>query len=186
MSRAARPRPARRRPARRDAPAEQQYFVIGQVVAPRGLRGEVKVRVETDDPGRFADLDDVYVGDRRERYAVVGSRLFKGYALIMLEGVDDRDAAEELRGAVLYVRAEDALPLADGEYYFHQIEGLRVVDESGAELGRVSDVLTTGANDVYVIAGPTGELLLPAIKDVILAIDIAGGTMTVRVPEGLA
>jgi 16S rRNA processing protein RimM len=176
--------PGRKRPAEA-SPDPAEYLIIGVIVAPRGLQGELKVRVETDDPDRFEALEWVYVGPERQRYGVEGARLHRGSALLRLSGITDRDAAEELRGAIIYVDTVDALPLGEGEYFHHQIEGLRVVSESGEELGRLREVLETGANDVYVVIGPKGEILLPAIQDVILMIDVPGGTMTVRVPEGL-
>ncbi len=181
-----RPR-GRRRPAQasQNAP-EGGFLVIGEIVAPRGLRGELKVRVETEDPGRFSALRNVYLGPDRVRYAVAGARTLNEFALLSLANITDRTAAEALRGLTVYVDETEALPLADDEYYHYQIEGLWVRTETGEELGRVSEVLETGANDVYVIAARSGELLLPAIKDVILRIDITAGTMTVRVPEGLA
>jgi 16S rRNA processing protein RimM len=176
-----------RRTRSADSPVSvsQQYLVIGQIVAPRGLRGELKVRVETEDPGRFADLESVYLGPDRARYAVAGARVHNGFALLVLKGVADRDAADALRGLTVYVDQEQALPLGVDEYYQFQLEGLQVRTQDGLELGRLTEVLETGANDVYVVAGSAGELLLPAIKDVILTIDIAGGTITVRVPDGL-
>lgn len=173
------------RSATRTGSLSQEFLVIGQIVAPRGLRGELKVRVETEDPGRFSDLESVYLGPDRVRYAVAGARVHNDFALLVLQGVADRDAADALRGLTVYVDQDEALPLAAGEYYQFQVEGLSVRDQDGLDLGRLTEVLETGANDVYVVAGPAGELLLPAIKDVILNIDIAAGTMTVRVPEGL-
>jgi len=181
-----RPR-GRRRAAQvtQNAP-EGGFLVLGQIVAPRGLRGELKVRVETEDPDRFSTLGNVYLGPDRVRYAVAGARRLNEFALLSLANITDRTAAEALRGLMVYVDQAEALPLGDDEYFHYQIEGLVVRSETGEELGRVSEVLETGANDVYVIAGRSGELLLPAIKDVILHIDINAGTMTVRVPEGLA
>jgi 16S rRNA processing protein RimM len=169
-----------------DSPAlAADYLVIGQVTGPRGLSGELKVRIETDDPERFFVLEWAYLGDERRRMRVESVRLFKGVALLRLEGVADRTAAEAFRGQYVQVIAGDALPLAEGEYYFHQIEGLRVRSDTGEELGRVHEILATGANDVYVVRGSEGELLLPAIKEVILDVDLEQGIMTVHLLEGL-
>jgi len=162
-----------------------EYLVIGRIVAPRGVRGELKVQIETDDPARFLDLKRVFVGEARRPYEVEAARLFKNQALLTLRGVADRDAAEALRGEYVYVHRENALPLADGEYYYHQIQGLRVVTEEGRVLGEVVEVLATGANDVYVVQGDSGEALIPAIRDVVLRIDLSAGLMTVRLLEGL-
>jgi 16S rRNA processing protein RimM len=161
------------------------HLVIGQIVAPRGLRGELKVRAETEDPERFLRLREVFIGEQFTRFEVRSARLAKNQVLLQLSGIEDRDAAERWRGAYVWVPIEDALPLAEGEYYYHQIEGLAVVTVDGEALGRVARILTTGANDVYVVSGDKGELLLPAISDVIARVDLGAGTLVVRVPEGL-
>jgi 16S rRNA processing protein RimM len=161
------------------------HLVIGRIVAPFGIRGEVKVRIETDDPDRFTLLDSVYLGKALRPYAIESSRIHQGNALLHFRGVDDRTAAEELRGQYVYVAMKDALPLEEGEYYVHQIEGLATVTAEGERLGTIREVLQTGANDVYVVEGPKGEILLPAIADVILGVDLDAGTITVRIPDGL-
>lgn len=161
------------------------HLVIGQIVAPRGLRGELKVRAETDESERFLRLREVFIGDQFTRFEVKSARLVKNQVLLQLLGIEERDAAERWRGAYVWVPIEDALPLAEGEYYHHQIEGLAVVTVDGEALGRVTGILTTGANDVYVVSGGKGELLLPAIGDVIARVDLGAGTLVVRVPEGL-
>jgi len=160
-------------------------MVIGRIVAPHGVRGEVKVELATEDPGRFAALEAVFVGPAHRRYAITAARPHQGRALLLLAGIADRDAAERLRGQLVMVPMEDALPLEEGAYYYHEIEGLRVVDEQGQELGVLAEVLPTGANDVYIVHGPRGELLLPAIHDVILSIEPAQGRVVVRIPPGL-
>ena len=118
-------------------------------------------------------------------FRVQGARLHQGRALLTLHGIADRSAAEAWRGVYVYVSREDALPLEENQYYHYQIIGLQAVTEEGEALGRISEVLTTGANDVYVIQGPRGEILLPAYQDVILHVDRASGRMVVRIPEGL-
>jgi 16S rRNA processing protein RimM len=150
-----------------------------------GIRGELKVRIDTDDPERFALLDKVYLGERRVRFEVDSSRLHQRNALMTLRGIADRDAAEKWRGAYVYIDVADALPLEEGEYYHHQVVGLAVSTEEGEDLGRVTEILTTGANDVFIIQGPRGEILLPHIADVVLDVNLDAGTITVRVPEGL-
>ena len=161
------------------------HLVVGRVVGPRGLHGELKVEIESDDPARFHALRKVYLGDDLTPFAVDRARLFKGRALLQLAGIADRNTAELWRGAYVYVEIADALPLGEDEYYFHEVEGLAVVTENGTVLGRVTDILPTGANDVYVVNGPDGELLLPAIKEVVIEVDTVAGTMLVRLPDGL-
>ena len=159
--------------------------MIGQIVGPRGVRGELKVRVESDDPTRFLHLREVLLGEGLRPFRVQAARLHKNMALLTLESVVDREAAEAWRGAYVYVHIDNALPLSEDEYYFHQLEGLAVATCEGEPLGHVQEVLTTGANDVYVVRGEGGEILLPAIKETILRIDLDKGVMIVRVPDGL-
>ncbi len=167
------------------AAATVPFLIIGRIVAPHGVRGELRVSIETDDPSRFLALDRVYLGDKHVLHRVLGARLHKGQALLRLDGVHDRDEAETLRGVLVHVSAEDALPLGQDEYYQHQILGLDVVTESGEHVGRVREILLTGANDVYVVRGHRGEVLLPAIRETILRVDLENSQMIVRVPEEL-
>ena len=117
-------------------------------------------------------------------------RPHKQNLLVQLGGVVDRTAAERLRGLWLFVPESEAAELAEGFYWIHDIIGLRVVEAEGGVLGEIVQVLATGANDVYIVRPGAGqnrgqEILLPAIPDVVQAIDLAQGTMTVRVPDGL-
>lgn len=161
------------------------YLVIGRVVAPHGVRGEVRVAVETDDPERFAGLETVYVGDAKRELRVVGVRAHQDRMLLLFAGIEDRNAAEALRGQLLYVAVDEVEPLEDGAYYYHEVEGLEVVDEHGARIGILREVLPTGANDVYVVKRPAGELLIPAIHGVVLSIEPERGRVVVRIPPGL-
>ena len=164
---------------------EVAFLLIGVIAGPRGVLGEIKVNIETEEPERFRQLDHVLLGEQKVRHGVSRARLHKGQALLTLEGIASREAAEPLRGMGVYVGIEDALPLGEDEYYTFQLEGMAVVDEAGEPLGKLDEVLVTGANDVYVVRSDQGELLLPAIRDVILAIDVDAQRITVRVPDGL-
>jgi 16S rRNA processing protein RimM len=165
--------------------SEPRYLVVGRIVAPWGVRGEVKVTLETGFPERFKLLKRVYLGEEATSFVLEGSRLHKGNALLKLEGFDDRDAAEKLRGQLVQIPIEEAMPLGEDEYYVYQIVGLDVWTTEGEHLGRVSEVLFTGANDVYVVQGEKGEILIPAVEDVVLEVDLAGGRLTVELMEGL-
>lgn len=113
-------------------------------------------------------------------------RMHQGFALVKLREYPDRTAVERLRGQFLMVRIEDAVPLDEGEFYLFQVIGLPVRTEDGLELGVVTEVLETGANDVYVVSGgERGEILIPVTPATILSTDIAAQRITVRLPEGL-
>ncbi len=139
----------------------------------------------TDFPRRFASTARVYLGPQRQPFAVQRSRLQGHFVLLKLEGVDTRDAAEHWRNALVEVPGRERVRLPRGHYFWDDVIGLAVRDELGAPLGLVRDILQTGANDVYVVDTDGGELLLPAIKDVVLRIDPATGEMVVRLLEGM-
>jgi len=144
------------------------------------------MEILTGYPERVAELPAVYVGSERRRYAVKGARPHKGRLLLHLEGIEDRDAAETLRGQLVEVRIEDAVPLEADEYYEFQLLGLQVQTEEGKALGELVEILdTSGANDVYVVHGLHGEILLPATEEVIREVDVDAGRLTVRLLPGL-
>jgi len=116
---------------------------------------------------------------------VTATRWHKDRVLLTLQGCEDRTAAERLRGLLVQVPIEEAMPLSEDEYYAHELIGLDVVTVEGEDLGRISEVLFTNANDVYVVVGPRGQILLPAIADVIVRVDLDAGQMVVRLMEGL-
>jgi 16S rRNA processing protein RimM len=151
----------------------------------------LKVAILTDDPHRFGLLGRVYVGQEDESpvaRAIEGFRLHKGRALLRLEGCRDRNAAEALRGYLVQIPSEEALPLEEGEYYEHQILGLEVWTASGEHLGELVEIIYTGANDVYVVqpADATGkDILVPALENVVLDVDPDAGRLVVELPEGL-
>ena len=126
------------------------------------------------------------VGDSDEFRRVERQRLHGDRVILKLAGIDDRTAAEAMRGALVRVPIEQAVELPPGSYFWHEIVGLRVQDTRGRALGTVAEVLATGSNDVYVVRSAEGELLLPAIKDVVRAIDREHGGMTVELIPGLA
>jgi len=145
------------------------------VVKPQGVRGEVKVKPLTDDPRRFLDLTQVLVreGDAHLPRSMRCTRIYDGFAYLEFEGVQDREAAEALRGTLLYVDRANAAPLNEDEEYIVDLIGCEVFDTQGQRVGTLTDVLQPGANDVYVIATPKGELLIPALKRVAPTVDVA-------------
>ena len=170
---------------------EPRFLAVGHVVGVHGVRGELKVEILTAGSHRFRLLERVYVGIEGQEpvaWSVEGYRLHKGYALLKLSQCDDRNTAEMLRGQLIQVPADEAIPLDEGEYYEHQIVGLEVWTVAGEHLGEVAEILYTGANDVYVVRGPgpgRREILIPAIKGVVLEIDLASGRLVVELLEGL-
>ena len=157
-----------------------EYLRIGEIVRPQGVRGEVKLRQESQDEGRYARLKTVFLreGEAYVPRQVLRGRASGGFAYLQLEGVDSREAAEALRGQVLYVDREHAIPLPEGEHFIAELIGLTAMTTTGEEIGRLVDVISTNpACDVYVFRGPKGEMMMPALRRVIQAIDVDGGTM---------
>jgi 16S rRNA processing protein RimM len=154
-------------------------------VRPHGLKGEVVCELLTDFPERFERTTELYLRGRRAPLAVQSSRLEGDRVVLKLAGVESRESADALRGAELSVTEDALVELPPGSYYWHQLVGLRVETEEGRLLGRLTEVLRTGANDVYVLRGEGGELLLPAIADVVLGVDLEAGLMRVRLLPGL-
>ena len=158
--------------------------VIGKAGAPHGLRGEVRVIPLTDFPERFESLREVFIGERV--FHVEHVHYHRQFVLLTLAECTSREAAAKLTGELLRVAREDAAPLAEGEFYTFDIIGLAVLDMAGERLGEVTNVLKTGSNDVYVVKKPdSSELLVPALKNVVREIDIAGGFLRVDLQEEL-
>lgn len=166
--------------------AQNKFRTVGWIVKPHGIRGEVAVELLTGFPGRFAPIERVYLNEDNPRpVRVEGVRFHKGRALLKLEGYDDRTAVEVLRGEMVLVPVEEAMPLGPDEYYQEDLIGLEVWTADGERLGEVVDILETGANDVFVVHGERGEILLPAIGDVVQLIDLEENRMIVKLLEGL-
>jgi 16S rRNA processing protein RimM len=178
-----RPAPRRTRREPKASQPEPKFLVIGKVLRPQGIRGELRLEIHTDSPTHLDDIETVYIGEKRKPYTLLGYRLHQGVLLITIEGSDDRSTADTFRGQLVSVKFEEAAPLKAGEFYHHQVVGLTVVTDEGETLGQVSEIITTGANDVYVVAGEGGEVLLPAIKSVVLKIEPP--QMVVHLLEGL-
>ncbi len=161
------------------------YLVVARIVSPQGNRGEVKATIVTDFPERFDTTSAVYVGPEYQRYEVERHRYLTDVVVLKLRGIDTIDQAEQLRGQLVQVPEDEAVSLPPGHYFWHQVLGLRVVTLDGEELGRIDDIIQTGSNDVYVVHGGKGELLLPAIKQVIKTVDLDKGIMVVELMPGL-
>ncbi|MFQ3565534.1 MAG: ribosome maturation factor RimM [Aggregatilineales bacterium] len=176
------------RPSRRNPPP---YLLLGQILRPHGVHGELRIRILTDYPERIAELARVYIGDDPEStsvaaYEVDAMRIHQEYGLLKLKAFDDRSQAERLRGQFVMVDLDSAVPREEGEFFLYELLGLEVQTEDGEKLGLIVDVIETGANDVYVIESDRyGELLIPALEETILSIDFEADVMIVRLLEGL-
>jgi 16S rRNA processing protein RimM len=155
------------------------------VLAAHGIRGELKCRIVTDFPTRrFKRGSTVVI--RGKPHVIQAARVQGATVLLKLADLDDRDAAASFRGAEVEVPAQDAVSLPKGQFFWHQIIGLRVEDAATREpLGDVTDIIETGANDVYVVRGQKGEILVPAIKSVVKHIDPAAGHMLIQPLPGM-
>jgi 16S rRNA processing protein RimM len=170
------------------APAETgDWLLVGIITAPFGVRGEVRVEITTEFPRRFARLSAIYLGAEKKKVALEGAhQRGRGGVALKLAGYGTPEQADELRGVHLYIPRSEAMPLPAGHYYLDQIIGLEVRLVGGAVLGRVTEVLPTRSNDVYIVdAGRHGEILVPAIHDVIKEINVAAGYLLVEPMPGL-
>ncbi len=165
-----------------------EVLQVGIITTTHGVRGEVKVYPTTDDANRFKKLKEVILDTGREKSTreIQGVKFFEQMVILKLKGIDTLEEAAKYRQAGLYVTRDNAVKLNRDEYFIADLIGLEVCDVSGDSLGRLEDVMTTGANDVYVIRmGDGRELLLPAIKQCILDVDMEQRRMKVHVLEGL-
>ena len=164
---------------------KKQYLEAGKIVTTHGIRGEVKIMPYTDYPELLCDFDRLFIGKDHREIGVERSRVFKNTVIAKIEGVDTPEAAEKLRNKMLYMHRDD-LELDDDTYFIQDLIGIEVRDADTDEVyGTITDVLETGANDVYVIKGEKREYLVPAIADVVVSTDIDNNTMIIRPLEGL-
>lgn len=160
------------------------FLAAGRLRRSHGLGGEMLMDILTDFPERLQAGRTVYVGESHEPIEIAGVRGHNREMIIHLVGVSTPEETAPYRNAILYVKVSDLPKLPEGEYYHHQLLGLAVVDEKANPLGTLFDILTTGANDVYVVKTAEGkEVLLPAVDDVILEVDLERRVMRVRPPE---
>ncbi len=160
------------------------YRAIGLIERPRGLKGEIKARPLTDFPERFEPGARVFISGLSR--TVARSNWQKGRVYLYIEGVADRESAESLRGELIEIPEDERPRTSEAFWYIDEIEGLRVVTVGGDQLGNVREVLQTGANDVYIVdRGTRRDLLVPALRDVVVGVDVEAGTMTVDLPDGL-
>ena len=166
----------------------EDLLKVGVITTTHGVRGEVKVFPTTDDAERFLELEYVLLDTGRElrRLDIKNVRFFKNLVILKFDGIDNINDLEKYKGKDLWIPREEAQELGEDEYYIADLQGLNVVLEDGTEFGTLRDVMETGANDVYIIdSNEHGEVLLPAIKECILDVDLEKNTMTVHLMKGL-
>ena len=165
-----------------------QELQVGVITQTHGIRGEVKVFPTTDDVTRFKKLKEVILDTGKERLTleIEGVKFFKQYVILKFKGYDSINDIEKYKQGKLLVTRDKAVKLKKDEYFIADLIGLQVVTEDGKDFGTLKDVLLTGANDVYVVERPdASEVLLPAIKECILNVDVELGCITVHIMEGL-
>lgn len=166
----------------------EPYLRVGVISSTHGLKGEVKVFPTTDDPQRFRKLKKVLLDTGKEYLplTIAGVRFFKNQVILQFKEFQDINEVERYRGRDLLIERDQAVPLAENENFIVDLIDLEVFDDTEKRLGVLTDVLQTGANDVYVVETDEGkEILLPAIPSCILEVDLEHGRMIVHVPEGL-
>ena len=166
----------------------EEVLQVGVITATHGVRGEVKVFPTTDDPARFKKLKDVILdnGKAKKDLEIENVKFFKNMVILKFKGLDNINDVERFRQAKLFVTREDAVELEEDEYFIADLIGINVTSDEGEELGTIKDVLQTGANDVYCIRTEEhGEVLIPAIKDCILDVDVEAGKMKIHLLDGL-
>lgn len=166
----------------------EQYLRVGVITTTHGLRGEVKVFPTTDSKERFLEIDEVVLRTSREETVlhIEKVRFFKQLVIVKFKEYNRIEDVENLKQAELYVSRDNAASLEEGEYYIGDLIGMKVFTDDGEEFGEISDVMETGANDVYVIdTQKYGEVLIPAIKQCILEVDIQSERMTIHLLPGL-
>ena len=160
------------------------FRAAAKIERPRGLRGELKALPLTDFPERFAPGARVWIAAQERVVAASSWQRDRLYLTVI--GIEDREAAEALRGELVEIPDGERPPAHEGLYYIDDIEGLAVSDTAGRPLGSVREVLSTGANDVWIVdRGGEPDLLVPALRDVVKQVDLAGGSIIVDLPDGL-
>lgn len=166
----------------------EKQLQVGVISSTHGVRGEVKVFPTTDDVTRFRQLKKVYLDTGREMLPleIQNVKFFKQFAILKFKGIDNINDIEKYRGKSLMIDREDAVDLDEDEYFIADMIGMKVCTEDGSEFGTLKDVMETGANDVYIIDSlEHGEILIPAIRECILDVDMDEERMTIHLMEGL-
>lgn len=153
--------------------SEPVYLMLGKLRRAHGIKGEIPLEIYSDMLELLAPEGLVYVGESHQALIIQATRWKNDLLLLKFNGLDDREIVSDLTNEYVYVRADQLPPLTEEEFYYHQLLGLSVFEEDGTFVGQLSEILQTGANDVYLVMSDEGEeVLIPAIEDVILEIDL--------------
>jgi len=157
----------------------QEYLLIGEITKPQGVQGELKLRPITCDPWRFEDMDYAYIkeGESYRKVEIKVRKVNPDAVYLRMQGVLTRNDAEEMRGTMLYIDREHAVELDEDTTFICDLMGLKGVLTDGSEIGKIIDVMQPGGNDVYVFKGKKGEVLVPALKSVVVKVDLNEGIM---------
>ncbi len=173
-------------PSNNSARQPPEFLAVGRVVRPHGVRGGLKVSSNSELIYKLEPSVNIYLGSGKEPATVKTLRRHRKEFLMFIEGCTNRETAEKWRGATLYIRFASLDTLPDGEFFHWQIVGLHVVTAAGEELGKIEEIIETGANDVYLVRDTSGkEILLPAIESVIQEVDLENERIVVRLIPGL-
>ena len=165
---------------------ESIYLAIGFLRRPHGLQGEIIMDLHTDFPDRIKSGRKIYIGDHHEAVTFDTARTNGDSMLISFRGYDTPEAVGRFRNQWVYVKSKEVPPLPEGQHYKYELIDLDVIDDNGNPLGKLTEILETGANDVYIVRDETGkEILLPAIPSVILNVDRVAKQITVHLIDGL-
>lgn len=163
-----------------------KYLRIGKIVNTQGIKGEVRIIPLTEDINRFDSLEYVYRDDTKlEKLYIQQVKYHKNFVIIKFKGFDTMSDAEKLKDSYILVDRENTIKLPEGSFFVCDMIGLPVYDEEKGLLGKITDVLNTGSNDVYVVKNNEKEILVPALKTVVKKIDMDEGKILVNLPEGL-
>ncbi|MFC1915302.1 ribosome maturation factor RimM [Chloroflexota bacterium] len=176
-------KPPTSHPASRRKASDLEFITIGRILAPRGVKGKLKVKVETDFPQRFTRHANVYID--RQVMTIDSAEQHRGNLVIKLDTIDRIEDAQKLRGKIIEIPHSQVYPLPEGEYYHFQLIGLEVWTTGGKRLGNVTEVMPTESNDVYIVHCAREEILIPAIEDVVKSIDLDKGCLVIEPISGL-
>ena len=163
--------------------SDLKFITIGRILTTWGVKGKLKVKLETDFPQRFAPGSKVYIN--RQPMTIDSAEWHGDKPVIKLNTIDSIEDARKLRGKTVEIHRNQVHPLPEGQYYYFQLIGLEVWTTQGELLGSITEIITTGSNDNYVVRGAKGEILIPAIEDVVKSIDLDKGCLIIEPIEGL-